>query len=339
MTLWVRQSSAKHLQLFTTVALVAITVSVAGKAMAASGGGYETEKDSGSKNQARIGMLESGIRKMIETAIATGDDATIAAVFKVARQVAPDAGEEIGRYERTWKDRMAIHAEQTRQAELVRLREAGLLENWSGEIEAGASRSTGSTSSLGVLGSLEIKREGLDWSHKLSARAETQRANGETTADRAFTAWQPSYRFTEEVYAYGLIQYEHDPFAGYRSRYTLGGGLGYRVLDDKRLKIELEGGPALRRVGYVDGPARSQVAGRASLDLSWKITPTLSFTQKAALFIEGGEGNMVANTALDTKLIGNLKARFSYNVQYERNPPVGMSSFNTQSRATFVYGF
>ena len=283
--------------------------------------------------------LDPGIRKMIDTAIAKGDTATITSVLAVARLAAPDALEEIDRQEKLWRTSLAARTARAREERLAKLRAASLLQNWKGEVEAGASRSTGSTTNFGLLGSLDLKRAGIEWTHQLSARAEVQSTNGETTAERVFAAWQPNYRFQERAYAYGLAQYEQDPFAGYDSRFTLGGGLGYSALDSERLKLRFEGGPALRRVDEVHGAPHSRVVGRGSMNLDWRITPTLSFTQKTAIYVEGADGNVVANTALDTKLIGNLKARFSYNLQYERNPPLGTPELNTQSRATFVYGF
>jgi putative salt-induced outer membrane protein len=288
---------------------------------------------------ASTAALDPGIRKMIETAIATGDPATVASVLAVARQAAPEAKDGIDEQEKAWRTQLAAKTAKAHEEQLARLRTASPLENWKGEVEVGASRSTGSTTSFGLLGALDLKREGVDWTHKLSARADVQSTNGQTTTERIFAAWQPNYRFQEKTYAYGLAQFEHDPFAGYDSRYTLGGGLGYQALDGARLKLSLEGGPAVRRIDEVHGGIHSRIAGRGSLNLNWRVTPTLSLTQNTAVYLEGADGNVVANTALDTKLIGNLKARFSYNVQYERNPPVGSSELNTQSRATFVYSF
>jgi putative salt-induced outer membrane protein len=283
--------------------------------------------------------LDPGIRKMIETAIAKGDKATIESVLAVARQAAPEAAEEIDRHELTWRGQAAVTSAVVAQIRRAELRSASVVENWNGEVEAGASRSTGSTSNFGLLGSFDLKREGEEWVHRLTARAEVQSTNDETTTERVIAAWQPSYRFDDKVYAFGLAQYEHDPFAGYDHRYTLGGGLGWRAFTGDRFKLELEGGPTWRQVYEVDGVTRSSLAGRGSLNLDWRLTPTLSLTQKTAVYLEGDDGSVVANTALDTKLIGNLKARFSYNVQYERNPPIGTAALNTQSRATFVYGF
>lgn len=288
---------------------------------------------------ADVVTLDPGIRKMIETAVAKGNEATVTSVLAVARQAAPDAKAEIDALEQSWRTGLTAQKARAEEEHLAQLRAAGLFDNWKGEVEFGASRSTGSTTNFGLLGALDLKREGIDWTHQLSARAEVQRTNGQTTTERTFAAWQPNYRFQTKTYAYGLAQYEHDPFAGYDDRYTLGGGLGYRALSSDRVKLEFEGGPTLRRVQEVDGDVQSRLAGRGSMNFNWRVTPTLSFSQKTAVYLEGEDGNLIANTALDTKLIGNLKARFSYNVQYERNPPIGTAGLNTQSRATFVYGF
>lgn len=288
---------------------------------------------------ADVATLDPGIRKMIETAVAKGNEATVTSVLAVARQAAPDATAEIDALEQAWRTGLTERKARAQEEHLAQLRAAGLFDNWRGEVEFGASRSTGSTTNFGLLGALDLKREGIDWTHQLSARAEVQRTNGQTTTERTFAAWQPNYRFQTKTYAYGLAQYEHDPFAGYDDRYTLGGGLGYRALSSDRVKLEFEGGPTLRRVQEVDGDVQSRLAGRGSMNFNWRVTPTLSFSQKTAVYLEGEDGNLIANTALDTKLIGNLKARFSYNVQYERNPPIGTAGLNTQSRATFVYGF
>lgn len=283
--------------------------------------------------------LDPAIRKMIETAMASGDGTAVVKVLTIARQVAPAAGVEIDALEKAWKADIADREAQLQSARMAKLRSASPLENWKGEIELGAYRSTGTSSNLGVLGSVELEREGIEWSHKLSGRAEVQSTDGETTTERLFAAWQPKYGFQGQAYAFGLAQYEHDPFAGYDHRYTLGAGLGYRAIAGDRLQLDLEGGPAFRHTDEIEGLRRSHLVGRGSLNLKVQLTPTLKLAHETAVYLEDGDSNAAAITTLDTKLIGNLQARFSYNVQYEGNPPSGTHALNTQSRATFVYSF
>lgn len=285
-------------------------------------------------------MLDPAVRYMIQSAIESGDKKSIEAVLVVARKVSPQNAEpEIKAMESAWKVEVA-KAEAHAEAERVRLlQRSDPFQNWKGELELGGYRSTGNTRDLGLLGSVKLERVGYQWNHKLYGRVELRRSNGETTTDRITASWQPSYKFNDRIYVYGLTQYERDPFAGYDSRYTLGGGVGYRPIDIGRFLLELEGGPAFRRTVNTDAPIQSRVVGRGSLNMRLQITPTLKLTNSTAFYLESGDSNASIVTALDTTVIGNLKARFSYDVQYESDTLPGGHNWNTQSRATFVYGF
>ena len=283
--------------------------------------------------------LDPVIRNMIDAAIQGGDFGAAEAVIKYARVTAPRADAEIDAIETAWKTELARNDARAAEERRTRLATAGVLENWKGQVERGGSRSTGTTDSFGVVASADATREGLAWKHSLHAQAEFQRTDGVRTTERIRASWQPNYKFSERGYTYGLAQYERDPFAGYNERVTAGGGLGYGVIAGPRMKLDLEGGPAMRSTRTITGMDSTRLVGRGSMNFSWQISPTLQFLQSGAVYIEHGDNNITASTALDTKLIGALKARLSYNIQYEKDVPVGTRSLNTQSRATLVYSF
>lgn len=283
--------------------------------------------------------LPQPVRAMIDAATTGGDAATVTAVVRLAKQTNPNFVAEIDQLHNAYNGRVRAEREAADRAARERLAAAHILDNWKGEIELGGSRATGNTESLGLYGAIALTRDGLDWRHKLNARADLQETNGARTTERINAAWQPNYKIDARLYAYGLAQYEHDPFAGFDDRYTGGAGLGYTAIATPRLNLELEGGPAFRYTEYVNEPGKSTVAGRASLNLKWKPSETLTLTQVAAVFVESGNTNASATTALDTRLFGPLRARLSYNVQYERDAPAGRDTLDTLSRATLIYGF
>jgi putative salt-induced outer membrane protein len=283
--------------------------------------------------------LPPAVRLMIETAIAEGDEAAARHVIAIARKVAPGGDHDIDAIEQAWNNSLAARAAEQEEERLAGLRNAGPLDAWSGHVELGSSRSTGTSSNLGAFASINLERATIDWSHRLVASANVQQTNGDTSAERLLGSWQPNYRIRNEAYAFGLAQYERDPFAGYDARATLGAGMGYRPLDTPILKLELEGGPAVRYTNPIDDLERTHLVGRGSINLQWQIMPTLKLTQQTAVFLETKANNAAATTTLDTKLIGKLKTRISYNVQYEDNTPLGTGAFNTQSRVTFLLGF
>ena len=285
------------------------------------------------------GVLPQAVRAMIQAAFDEGNRTAIDAVIRYARKSNPGATTQIDALEAEGNARIAEAKAREARAKADQLASAALLDNWKGEVEAGGSRSTGNTRNLGLYGSVKLNREGPRWRWGLSGRTDYQRTDGRKTADRTILAVQPYYKFDERLYAYGIGQYERDPFLGYWSRYTAGAGIGYSVVAQPDLKVDFEGGPALRYINYTEEPNDQTVAGRASLAVRWKITPTLQLNQDAALYLESGNTNASATTSLDTRLIGALKARFTYNVTFEKDPPFGRDSLDTLSRATLVYSF
>ena len=283
--------------------------------------------------------LPEGVRAMIEAAIATGDAKTIETVVRLARETHAFAGGEIEALQERWRLRVAEAEARRSEERKAQLASAGLLDNWKGQVELGASRSTGRTSYVGVFGSLGLDRESLRWRHKLQARAEYQDGRNVTDVERIVASWQPNYKMGERLYSYGLAQFEADPNQGYDGRYTAGGGLGYGLLAGPNAKLDLEGGPAVRHIDPVARPSYSTLAARASINFRWAIAPTLELKQTSAFYFEEGDTNANALTTLDARLFGPLKARFSYDVRYEDSLRSGGSALDTLSRATLVYSF
>ncbi|WP_106639881.1 DUF481 domain-containing protein [Allosphingosinicella vermicomposti] len=283
--------------------------------------------------------LAAPVRAMIDAALDSGDAKAVETVLALARKANPDAIAEIDVIENAWRSDMTVRAAEAERVRTEELRAADMLDNWKGQVELGASRSTGNSDSLGLYGATNLEREGIQWRHKLSARADIQETNGQATTERVLAAWQPNFKFDDRLYIFGLGQYEHDRFLGYINRYTLGAGAGYGVLKGGPVTLDVEGGPALRHTDFYDDGRETKVAGRASMALAWKITPTFHFAQTGSLYLEKGDSSASASTTFDTKLIGALKARFSYNIQYERDAPAGRDPVDTLSRATLVYSF
>jgi len=283
--------------------------------------------------------LPAPVRAMIDAATTSGDASTVAAVVSMARQTNPGFIAEIDQLNDAYNGHVRAQREAAEHAARERLAAANILDLWKGQVELGGSRATGNTDSLGLYGALGLTRDGLNWRHKLNARADLQKTNGVTTTERINASWQPNYKFDARLYAYGLAQYEHDRFLGFENRYTVGGGLGYRVVAKPKMTIDLEGGPAVRHTDFTDESPETAIAGRASVQMKWTLSPTLQFAQDTAIYLETGNNNVVSTTSLDTRLIGALKMRLSYNIQYERDAPAGSKSLDTLSRATLVYGF
>jgi putative salt-induced outer membrane protein len=284
-------------------------------------------------------VLPQSIRDLARTAFDARDDDAWKSILKLARRTNPGASAQIEAIEAEYTARRAEEAARQARERAERLAAASPLEYWKGEVELGGSRSTGNTDSVAVYGAVRFEREGLNWRHLINGRIDFQRSDDVTTADRWKFAWQPSFKANDIVFVYGLTQYERDRFLGFHNRYTLSAGVGWTLITSPAANLSIQGGPAVRYTDYVDQDSQATGAARASLAFRWKLTPTLSITQDAALYLETGDTNANATTTLETRLIGNLKARLSYDIQYEDRDIAGREPLDTTSRATLVYSF
>ena len=293
--------------------------------------------------------LPAGARTMIENAISIGDAAKVDAVISVARSSFPDDAAEIDALESGWKTAKAERDAAAEEARLSKIENAGMFELWKGEGELGGFQSSGNTDSVGVAASLKLKREGIDWSHRLQGRVDYQRQNGTTSREQYLFSYEPRWQFNDRMFVYGLAQFESDKIQGFSGRYAASGGVGYKLVDSGDLSLSVKAGPAYRVTEYTDGRTESRIAALAGLDFDWKIFERLTFSQDAnALAETGGEAQLIvdgSNTSLtfvsglDFKVTNRLRSRLSYQLDYDSNPPVGKVSTDTLTRATLIYGF
>jgi putative salt-induced outer membrane protein len=283
--------------------------------------------------------LPAPVRAMIDAAIDTGDEAKVRTVIELARATNPDDATEIDAILAAYETDLAAAAEADAAAEQERIRNAGLLDNWSGKGELGAFRSTGNASNTGITAGLSLVREGIRWRHKLSGRADYQETEGVVTREQFLAAYEPNWKITDRLYTFGLAQYERDRFQGFSARYSVSGGLGYDVLTGEGMTLSVKAGPAWRRTEFVGGGSRSDLAGLAALDFDWQLLDTVTFTQDASAFVQSGSSTFISDSGLVAKVAGDLSLRLSYTVEHDTDPPAGAVNTDTLSRVTIIYDF
>ena len=277
-------------------------------------------------------LLPASVREMLEAAIANGNETDIATVAKIAKQTNPQSADQIQRMVNSWKER-------TKATHETVIREAGIGDLWTGRIEAGGFRSTGSTSELGISASATATRTGIQWTHKLTASADYRRANGVTSRERYFAGYEPRYEFDPRGFAYGLAQFERDTSIGYDERYTASVGVGYKLIVSKPVDLSADIGPSVRHVKYLIGERETKLGVRGSMALAWRASPTLTFKQTASGYAETDVYTLNSLTSLETKVSTRWSAAFSYNVQYESETVLEARDFDTLSRLTLTYDF
>jgi putative salt-induced outer membrane protein len=265
-------------------------------------------------------------------AAAAGDPAALKAVVEAAKKTNPDSVAEIDAQVAA----LAEHAQADKEA---RMASQGFFEGWTGEGQVGGSISTGNTSERGLALGLGFAKESLRWRHTIDLAADYQKTEGEVTKERYFAGYTGAYKFSDRIYVIGILSAEKDKFAGFKSRFTEGLGIGYQVIDRPDLKFSLEAGPALRQTNYYFAKDEDSLAGRVAGDLAWNITPDTVFTEHASGYFASDTNTITSITAITTKLMGNLSGRASYEIRYETDPPLGREDTDTTTRLTAVYSF
>ena len=293
--------------------------------------------------------LPEGARAMIDAAIASGDEKKVATVIGLARSTWPEERSTIDAINDQWKITLAARRAAEAEAERTALINADMFDRWTGEGELGAFQSSGNTESVGVAAALRLDREGIDWTHSIRLRADYQRQNGSTSREQFAASYEPRWQFDENIFAYGLAQYERDRIQGFSSRYSVSGGLGYRILDNPKLKLSLKAGPAYRVTDFTDGTSADRLAGLVGIDFDWQMLDRLKLTQdvealaetgaEATLIFDGANTSINLVTGLDFRVSNRLRSRLSYKVEYDSNPPAGSEGTDTLTRATLIYGF
>lgn len=299
--------------------------------------------------QPAMAELPEPVRAMIDAAISTGDETKVRTIAEIARQTNPADTAEIDAIVADFNTALAARKKAEEEAKLAALREADLLDNWSGRGELGGFRSTGNTSNSGFTAALSLDRQGIKWRHRLTARADYQRASGVTTREQFLARYEPNVNVSDNFYVYALAQYERDQFQGFDGRYAISGGMGYQAIKGKAVQLSLKAGPAYRVTEFTDGRSEDRIAGLLALDFDWQITDRLKLTQDTNAVAETG-GSAIAIidsrntsidfvTGLDAAIAKKLKARFSYAVEYDSNPAPGAVQTDTLSRVTLIYDF
>lgn len=275
--------------------------------------------------------LPDSVRAMVEAAAKTGDKAKIDAVTAIAKETNPDSGAEIDGIV------AAIAAEQAARRE-AELRQAGFFENWKGSGQLGGSFATGNSDVVALAAGLALGRDGIAWRHTLNASADLQRDSGNTTQERFGVNWQSDWKFSERGWLFGRVGWERNQVAGLTSRFTEAVGVGYRLVDNPRVRWDVEGGPALVQARFTDRRENS-FAVRGGTSFLWNINDDLAFTEEASILYQANNTALQSTTALTARLFDALSARFSFTVAHETDPPAGLERTDTVTRATLVYDF
>lgn len=126
-------------------------------------------------------VIPATIRAMLDAAMESGSESDVAVIVKYARSASPATADQVVKIAADWRN------ERTKNAQ-AKIRSADFFALVKGHAELGGYVTTGNTENVGVTAALELKREALQWRHKLRVQADYQESLGITTRERYLAA-------------------------------------------------------------------------------------------------------------------------------------------------------
>ncbi len=219
------------------------------------------------------------------------------------------------------------------EAENERLRNPGLLDLWSGTLDAGLSLTRGnaetSTFSLGMNAVRTTARD------RFSVYASSLRASNSTTGVSLQTAnavrggLRYDLNVSEDIFAFGLTDLEFDEFQQLDLRLTVGGGFGWHARRTDRFLFDVFGGASLNNEHFSTGLDRNSGEMPVGEEINYKLSERFSLGQKSTLFpnlSESGEYRLNFDLTALTSISSWLGWHISFSDRYLSNPVLGAES-------------
>jgi putative salt-induced outer membrane protein len=209
---------------------------------------------------------------------------------------------------------------------------------WSGQLEFGATVTSGNTDTDNFTGRFELLRSSDPWRNLLRVDGLYTTDNDVTSAQRFTVFTQQDYKFTEHDYAFHKLRYENDRFNGFDYEASSSLGYGRRLVDQAPHQLNLEIGLGFRHLKLEDSGEREDsgllVVGG---EYHWQISESAKFEQLASSEI--GSDNTISRAT--SKLSVAINSRFNLNASYEirHNSEVQPDRKNTDTITAITLGY
>src|SRR3546814_17126548 len=93
---------------------------------------------------------------------------------------------------------------------------------------------------------------------------------------------------------------------GFDVRWSASGGLGYKIVDNKAMTLNLKAGPAWRHTHFLHQPDADELTGLAGPDFVWHLSPAIKLPQTASTILGETTTQTSSPTPLHPKLSRGL---------------------------------
>jgi putative salt-induced outer membrane protein len=225
---------------------------------------------------------------------------------------------------------------------------------WMGKGQFGFLNSHGNSDAESINGNVDMTRYDGAWKNEAYAGGLYGKNSGVVSAERWETRLQSNYTFTDGIFAFGGLRFEHDLFDGFQYQASVTGGLGDKFIDTADTKLIGQIGAGYRRLRpelIIKDPVSGVVTGRelqdasgeaiatAGMDFSHALTKTTVLTDK--FLTEAGSDNTMLHDeiAVNVKMSQKLALSVGYGITDNTKPPPGIKKLDTVAAVNLVFSF
>jgi putative salt-induced outer membrane protein len=224
---------------------------------------------------------------------------------------------------------------------------------WMGKGQFGFLNSRGNSDAESINGNVDITRHDGAWKNEVYVAGLYGKSAGIVSAERWETRLQSNYTFTDDIFAFGGLRYEHDMFDGFQYQASATVGLGDKFINTVDTKLTGQIGAGYRRLrpelifknpdGVVTSrqlqDASGEAIGTVGVDFSHALTKTTVLTDK--FLMEAGSANILLHDeiALNVKISQKLALSVGYGLTDNTKPPATTKKLDTVTTVNLVFSF
>jgi putative salt-induced outer membrane protein YdiY len=186
---------------------------------------------------------------------------------------------------------------------------------WSGLVEVIATATGGNTKTRTMDARAEVNADWggdrlktyarVEWTETEDSQGDMDRSRNRQTAGAKY-----EHDISKRLYDFARQDFERDEFQDLRLRSTTTVGVGYKVLDEEKHKLDVEGGIGYERSDYYDDDTRDDLIGTLGEKWEWTISEAWSFMEALNLI----SNLLKLNDEFRTVFVAELRHKVSQNL-------------------------
>lgn len=216
------------------------------------------------------------------------------------------------------------------EAEIERLRNPKLTDFWTGFFDANLSLARGNSEVMTVANAAGATRATDRDTIKLYFNSLF--AQNSTTGDTITTAnvirggSRYELNVSEKFFTFGFVDLEYDEFQSLDLRNVIGGGFGYHMVNNERMKFDVFGGASFNQEFFSNDITRRSAELVVGEEFSFQLNGRTSFNERFAYYpnmSDIGEHRMQFDSALVTDVFKWMAWNVSFSDRFLSNPVNG----------------